>query len=262
MKLFHLAIALISLVASACGSEEFFIADKVKFKVSFEEKTVQVAFDLQKDYQIKTQKTVDYESLGDTYLAWDEISSRNNIGSKLSASEDSLKNAWPTEELKLFPNGKALPPATGDSILKNWKKTDEKMRWDFFYQSEPKLMNGGSILSTQFDQLPKNFLAIQNFRLKNGNVIASIAVMGPTAESMGGLFFIGNYGSNPYSLQQDSPSDGFSISTNLSASNEWEMEAIEPAEIISYGKFYSMPILSLSPKWFIDLQTQIENFSN
>ena len=258
MKLFYLAIALLSLTISACGNQEFFIANKVKFKVSFEEKTVQVAFNLQKDYQIQSQKTVGYEDLGNTYLLWDENHQMNDIGSELAASENNLKAIWPTEDLKTFPNGKALPPATQDSILKTWKKSDEKMRWDFFYQSEPKLMNGGSILSTQFNSLPQEFLAVQNFRLKNGNVVASIAVMGPTEESMGGVFFVGNYGTNPYNATQES---SFYAAADIPTSSEWEIEASEPAQIISYGKFHSLPILNLNFSGLIHLQNEIQNFS-
>jgi hypothetical protein len=243
---------------SGCGDQEFFIANKVKFKVSFEEESVQVSFDLQKDYQIRAEKIVPYENLGTTYITWDQEQLLNNVGSKLLASQNNLANAWPTEILKNLPNGADFPPAVGGATLHSWTKSDEKMQWDLAYQSMPKLLTGGSILSGQFDSLPKNFLATQNFKLRNGTVVASISLLGRTKKSKGGVFFIGNFGINPY--EESSDSDKVKGMADVKPA-EWEVAATEPAMILTRGTFWSLPYLLDFKNWILNLEEEIQNFA-
>jgi hypothetical protein len=121
--------------------------------------------------------------------------------------------------------------------LKQWTLENENLKLSLAYQASPDLVLGSFILSDQFKNLPKNFLATQEFYAANGQTIASISVMGPTKTAQGGLLYLGNFGSNPFE-----ESGGFKI-----------LEAREPMRIISKGQG------SFSP--WVDVRMFLENIA-
>ncbi len=236
-----------SFTLSACGGKDAFIAEKVKFKALFAQQIIQVSFLMNPDYQIKQEHRYKFDRLGNIFLKWDDAQKTNELGSNLFANRDALSEPWPIQNLASLHNGTKLPDSVPYSSVNNWPQHGEGVSVSLIYQYQRDYIAGGSILSSQFGNLPANFIAEQNFRAANGDVIASLVVLGPTSTSYGGIYFFGNFGTDPFAgmtpgqglVADDRPLNS-SILNNMKATSEgleWEMDADSPLEILSYGRW-------------------------
>jgi len=241
---FCFVFILFSVFFAGCGSDQPFIAEKVKFRVNFTQETIQVSFELNPDYQVKIQKTILYPDLGHVFIDWTEGLGRNELGSFLKADPSSLEKPWPVSEIIQFPNTSSLPTSVPSGrALKQWALSDDRLRVSLLYAASPKLIAGGAILSDQFHAVPKNFLATQEFHAANGDVEATVSFAGPTKDSYGGLYFLGNFGVMPFTrtaLKSKllSQREYFFITAENSEELSWEILADRPVSIVRPGNFW------------------------
>lgn len=229
------ALVCVALILSACSGKPIFIADQVRFRVQFAEETVQIAFDLKPEYELKASNEIEYDILGSLIITAATPETPTVIASKISANPQTLALPWPSLEMNRLPNGSRLPASVRKGPLLHWQKNDGPISISLMYQASPDLVTGGAILSDQFKDVPKNFVATQKFKAPNGDVIATISLLGPTKTSKGGILFLGNFGINPFEAEQD-------------------LFAAEPAQIISKGD---------TPLWLIsDLTKLLDNLSS
>ena len=227
---------------TSCG-ENPYIADKVKFRVIFSQRVAQVSFTLNSQYQLKTNKKIAYtddvNKLGIIFLKFTETPIvTSEVGSLIFGEPENLKLPWPTTVMKKLPNGKKLPPSIHKGELNGWSELDGEITYSFLHQAKPDLITGGSIQGTEFNALPKKFLATQRFLSANKEVEATISATGPTNDSQGGIYFFGNFGINPFEIfkEQLPPKDGPPLQKWLALDAnkdvvEWELIAEEPAII-------------------------------
>lgn len=240
---FPLLAVLLFLIASGCSEKEAYIADHVKFRVFFSKQSVQVSFDLNKNYQITENLEVPFtesnRTLGEVFIDYDAETHSSSIGTFLQSSADHQKTAWPVVWVSRFPNGRSFPESVPEGSVAAWLRrvNGESLEPQLMFRFDPSLVVGGSLSSPQFDALGEDFLATQHFRAANGDVEASISVAGPTKESKGGVYFFGNFGANPFSAQSTRPHEaqGLWTSDEVLERDEivWTLQATEPAKIIT-----------------------------
>lgn len=221
MKVLGLTAILLSTLLVGCGSD-IYVANDVRFKVSFEKKSLQVSFDLNPAYQIKESQRKVFSDLGILALKWDGTTHKNEIGSLLYAKPENLRKTWPTHEMKKLPNQRSLPSAVRTKSLRAWRENTSSAILEFIFQSEPHVIVGGGFLSKDFQNLPTNFFAIQNFSSPHKDVRAQLCVLGPAKDFSGGLYWFANFGTNPFLKSQEETA--------------FEIEATSPIQIISWGK--------------------------
>lgn len=212
-----------------CGHDPF-IAQKVKFRVLFSQKIVQVKFDLSPEYRLKETRNINFDKLAKVFL---NTTTAGEMGTTLSANLESLHHEWPTNVWTQLPNGQDLPPSIPSKTVNAWIQPEEDSRTILFFQSEPQLIAGGSFSSHEFDALPKRFFATQKFYSTNHDVEATISVLGPEENRLGGVYFFGNFGINPFASESLALT---SKTSELSKDLSWELQAREPAEVINWGR--------------------------
>lgn len=250
------------LILDGCGDQNPQIADKVKFRVNIMQQVVQVSFQMNQKYVVKSATTVAYQDLGKVFVTWTPAQNYNEIGSALAASPTKLEQPWPTLPFKEFPNGDSFPASVpSDDILNKWLKLDDNMRISLVFLGKPKVINGGIIQSSQFDALPQNFLATQKFLAANGDVIATISALGPSDNEMGGLYWFGNFGFNPFSDQPSPSNSTNSLKVLPNGDQEYEIEAKEPAEVLRYGRWWEVSLPTSFDEVLNGLSTNISNFA-
>lgn len=236
-----------------CGENEISLAEKATLKVQFAQKLVQVQFLMNPDFRLTEEKSIDFEvlerRLSRVFLRKDPNSTdavRMNLGVIYAAGQLSL-DIWPTDELSAFPNFLRLPKTVPSGSLKIWKHEKESLAVATIHQSDPHLIIGGALLSSEFDFLPLGFVGHQYFRDAAGRVEASLSLIGPNLQMKGGLYFLGNFGLNPFVVLRDQPaSEGLSM----------DLIADGPMEVISKGETE----ISFSTFW--GLNDRIRRFQN
>ncbi|MDB5037196.1 MAG: hypothetical protein JWQ35_724 [Bacteriovoracaceae bacterium] len=246
------------LFLTGCGSDPF-IAKKVKFRVLFSQKIVQVKFELNPTYNIKQTRNFAFDHLGTLFLNWTDQTQLTEIGANLTAEPATLQRSWPTKKIKSLPAGRNFPPSIPNGSLQSWSKGSNDFTANFFFQGTPQLIAGGALLSSQFNTLPKKFFATQRFFAANGDVQATISAAGPIGSNPGGIYLFGNFGVNPFS---DTPSNSSAETLEgfrpmeIAQDREWEIVATEPAQIVNAGSTALAPATNLVQ----NLQKQILDF--
>lgn len=184
-----------------CGSNAF-IAKKVRFSVTFNEAIAGVHFDLDPQYDTGLNREIGFDLLGQITIEPNEEFHSSTLSTEIHAAPSSTALPWPIFPIQKFPNGKKLPAVLRSGTLNQWTQTNDKIGVALLYQVTPDLIVGGSILSDQFNDLPEDFLATQKFYAPNGQIVASISVMGRTATSKGGILYLGNLGQNPFEISR------------------------------------------------------------
>ncbi len=165
------ALPILFLGLAGCGSDAF-IAKKVKFKVLFAQKIVQIKFELNSEYQVKMTKSFPYDRLATSFLKWTSETQLMEIGTNLNGDPATLTSNWPTTNKKFFPNGKPWPQSVPSNGVNSWTQQENDIASELLFQGKPDLIAGGAFFSDQFNQLPKKFLATQRFFNTNGDVEA------------------------------------------------------------------------------------------
>lgn len=224
-----LSFAMLPLLA--CG-EPVEIADEVHFRVSFQSQTVSVRFNLNTEYQVPTNALVPYaneeSSLGEISLLWDPETKQNQLQSTVFSHPKSLSRNWPAIEIFEFPNGEDFSEPMTERSIQRWTKRNHEMGVSLLFPSRDILDIGGVVQSREFDFINKDFLATQVFKDSRGDVRASISILGPTEDELGGLWFTGHLGINPFI---ESSRHFYSQRDSI----EWSLEAEGPAKVINAG---------------------------
>jgi hypothetical protein len=231
-------IPLSIILFTACG-EETFIARRIKFRAFFIEQAVQIKFELDPKYILTASNTFEFDKLGVVFYKWTGQTATSEIGSTLFANPHNLNAGWPAKDFRRFPNGDSLPPSVPLGYLKNWQLVSEAIQPSLLYQAEPNVIAGGALTGVQFNLLPKKFLATQKFYTANHEVQATISVAGPTDRSQGGIYFLGNFGVNPFTVPPTQ-----SKLLKIASDREWELTATEPLQIIRYGEIRASQFFS------------------
>lgn len=196
-----LLISVLALAAIGCGEQEISVAESSELRVNFGQKLVQTSFLLNNQYRLPLTKRISFgrenETLARIFVNFDEAQNSNEIGAIFSA-ESIQKKDWPTQEIKKFPNWTRLPKTVVFKKLNLWDQSDENLSVLSLYQNDPQLIIGGAFLSTEFNNLPIGFLGTQYFLDDYGSINASVTVTGPTLTSKGGIYFLANFGVNPF----------------------------------------------------------------
>jgi len=202
-RIFSIGVLTTSLVA--CGEELASVAVSSELRVSFSQKLVQASFQLNDQYRIPLTKKIAFgnenETLAKVFVSYDEEKNKNEIGAVFSAEAIHKKN-WPTSEMTRFPNWSRLPKTVVSRKLNNWEIEQDEISVASLFQNEPQLIIGGAFLSSEFRALPLGFLGTQYFYDEYGNINASMTIAGPTLTASGGLYFLGNFGSNPFMVPE------------------------------------------------------------
>lgn len=235
MRAYTNAILLGSLILTiiGCREEERMIAEQVSFRISFSKKLVRTSFRLHDQYRIPANQKVPFDELGLVEIKDEALTS---VETTLNANPEVLEDEWPTEIIKKLPGGTKLPRSIPQKVLYRWDQDNEGIQMQLLYQTEPQLIAGGAILSDQFSHLPNNFFASQYFKNSAGAITASISIAGPSENSLGGLYFFGNFGSNPFDTIDDDLR--LSLLSEPQADVVWVLEPEGPAEIESWGNWW------------------------
>lgn len=189
------------LFLSACGRDTF-ISETIDLKVDFANQLVLVSFQPITDYHIPTNALIQFQNESRkhsrVFLRYKAEPQWSQIGSITSASEAAQSDFWQPRELEKFPNGFRFSRVIRNLPLLSLEKSSDGIVVQTLYQTSPDLVAGGAILSQEFAALPKFFLGTQTFSATNGELRASISVTGPTDSQMGGLYFMANFGLNPF----------------------------------------------------------------
>lgn len=253
LKRWALLLSLGATQLVGCGESEISLAEKATLKVQFAQKLVQVQFLMNPDFRLTEEKSIDFEvlerRLSRVFLKKDlstTSGSRMNLGVIYAAGQLPM-DIWPTEELTAFPNFLRLPKTVPSGSLQIWKHEKESLAVATIHQSDPHLIIGGALLSSEFDFLPLGFVGHQYFRDAGGRVEASLSLIGPNLQMKGGLYFLGNFGLNPFVVLRDKPaSEGLSM----------DLIADGPMEIVDPGERE----LSISSLW--GLRDRMRRFQN
>src|SRR4051812_26136157 len=116
-RLVFLTTLLLSL--ESCGDKQIFIADRVKFQVSFTKQIVQVSFDMNPQFKIENEKHFKFGSLGNEFLKPGGASS-SSIGVSISGKRPDLQAHWPTLQIFSLSNEVALPASVQNAFLNEW----------------------------------------------------------------------------------------------------------------------------------------------
>jgi len=185
---------------SACGDQNIYVANSLDMKVQFSSKLVLLKFQLDPDFRIRRE-------LHQTFMSSDKALSqiflnRSDTGEislgAIFSAEDLRSPQWPVKPIKTFGNKHSLPSLVKAGGLKAWTINEDHSFAKSLHQDDPYLIIGGAFLDPEFDYLPLNFLASQSFKSSSSETVATISILGPTASSLGGIYFLGNYGLNPF----------------------------------------------------------------
>jgi hypothetical protein len=200
--MFRIALSMIALAFfTGCGKETF-ISENIDLKIDFSNQLVLVSFQPITNYHIPVNALIQFQNEtrkhSRVFLRYKEETNWSQIGSITSAQEASDTEFWKPEFIEKFPNGLKLPRTIRNLPLLALDRSTEGLTVKSLYQASPDLVTGGAILSEEFGALPKFFLGTQTFSATNGELRASISVTGPTDTQMGGIYFIANFGLNPF----------------------------------------------------------------
>lgn len=188
-------------IFTGCGRETF-ISETIDLKIDFSNQLVLVSFQPITNYHIPANALIQFQNENRkhsrVFLRFKEETNWSQIGSITSASEAADHEFWKPEMIEKFPNGLKLPRTIRNLPLLVLDRSTEGLSVKSLYQAAPDLVTGGAILSEEFGALPKFFLGTQTFSATNGELRASISVTGPTDTQMGGIYFIANFGLNPF----------------------------------------------------------------
>ena len=195
-----LSIIMLSLF-SGCGKETF-ISENIDLKIDFSNQLVLVSFQPIANYHIPANALIAFQNEARkhsrVFLRYKEDSNWSQIGSITSAQEAADIDFWTPESMEKFPNGLKLPRTIRNLPLLALDRSTDGLTVKSLFQASPDLVTGGAILSEEFEARPKFFLGTQTFSATNGELRASISVTGPTDTQMGGIYFIANFGLNPF----------------------------------------------------------------
>lgn len=189
---------------TGCGDEVAYVANAVDLRVEFSNRLVSVDFELNPEYHIQKNTRITFSSdsviLSKISTVYDSAIPKSHLNATFSAA-NLMSEEWVTKDFKEFPNLHRLPKSVPAGILKSITKEENEIDVLSLHQKEPYLIVGGAILSSDFTKLPPGFLAHQYFKDEYGGIVASISITGPTLTTKGGIYFLGNFGLNPFAIR-------------------------------------------------------------
>lgn len=184
---------LVSLIFAGCGDANNHIADQVKFRILFQTQEVKVSFVLNPKLSTSLIESFSFGSLGRLFI---QGGNRTEIGAIIHATPSNLKQQnyrWKSG----LPGNRSLPAAVPGVKIKEALEGDHRDKQLFFLE-EPELVVGGAFEALSTWAIPKKFFATQTFKSPNGETEATLSLVGPTDYYQGGIFFFGNFGTNPF----------------------------------------------------------------
>lgn len=211
-------------ILSGCGGNTLHLAEKVKYRLFFGEESAQISFVLSDPFQIKTVSEFPFDQIGKVFTRWDQSSLTSEIGCLLRTSPEIVASNYNRTAISKLPGNKKFPTPVKQNILYQifWKTNDPSV--SLFYNDTPQLVIGCSMQLNVIRSLPKNFMATQKFYSSNGDVSATISVLGPTTGFEGGVFLFGNFGVNPFKNSKQTQ-------TEINHRTEWDLIATGPVRV-------------------------------
>ena len=259
---------LVTLVTlSACGDKPAYIADRLRFRVDFENEKIFMIYDLNKEYSLNLNENHAFEDLSLIKIKHDDNLNADLLITEFYANPGHLGSDWPGTSFDRLPNNKKLPSPLRSRSLKEWLvQRNSGARDSSFVYDQPEYINfGGSLIHPAIKDLPREFYAYQHFLDSKGAYRGSLVTMGPSDNFEGAMYFFGYLGLNPFvdggqqlwhDLQAHSrpSSDLQTLEFSIAASSPIEIHADSIWDWFSYFKV----LTEIKAKYFDSISTKPE----
>lgn len=194
LQLFSLVV--LAQALTACGGETAIsIAEDVRFRINFEDQTVQLEFKPLPEYRVNTDREILYGTLGK--IALQDPTSDDYVSIKLSAETSRFSGHRGIQRMSLA-NGGAFPEPVKDQWLLFWSQRRAGASVSLVFKDPSRMVFGAEFLAPEFGELPTDFRGWQKFEDDGGFVRASLLVTGPTSVGYGGLYAFADLGENAF----------------------------------------------------------------
>jgi len=247
-----ISILVVFVSLSGCGDKPAYIADRLRFRVDFENEKIFMIYDLNKEYSLNLNESHAFEDLSLIKIKHDDNLSADLLITEVYANPSHLGEDWPGTSFSSLPNNKKLPSPLRSRFLKEWLvQRNSGARDSSFVYDQPDYINfGGSLNHPAIKDLPRAFYAYQNFLDSKGAYRGSLIILGPNDNFEGAMYFFGYLGLNPFvdrgqqlwrDLQAHNrpSSDLHTLEFSIAASSPVEIKANSTWDWLSYFEIFS-----------------------
>ncbi len=218
MKFIQLGLLLALL--SACGREDLYLVDQMRFRIDFDTRTLNADFEFASDLGVFSHASARFDELGQIEI--EDRGERDHIQLDIALSSSTRAQAWPSLNYLKILNRQPLPRVFARSPLKIWARPETDGSLGLIFSQNDRVQFGMEWEDKIFSNLYKNYIGEQKFTDVGKTKTATILLLGPGDDHPGGLVILCDFGESPFDQESATEAEWILLPENSSSPNSWQ----------------------------------------